>query len=197
MNAKAKARPKPTALVADDDAVLRGLLMRALTDLGFACLGASSVDEALAAPAPDLAVLDVRMPGDGLQAVAPLVAKGTCVVLLTGYGSIPLAVEAVKLGAADVLTKPCDAERIVAVHEKWLTERAGTTDRELAVRDSKSLRTASPRSSVAPAPSLWRVEWEHLQRTLADCGGSVSEAARRLGMHRRSLQRKLKRKPPA
>jgi two-component system response regulator RegA len=91
--------------------------------------------------------------------------------VLTGYGSIATAVEAMKLGAASYLTKPADADQIVAAF------------------DGKQ-----PRAD-AEVPSLARVEWEHIQRVLTDCGGNVSRAARALGIHRRSLQRKLSKHP--
>jgi two-component system response regulator RegA len=95
----------------------------------------------------------------------------TVVVVLTGYGSIATAVESIKLGAAGYLTKPANADQIVAAFD-------GTR----------------PTDDV-PAPSLARVEWEHIQRILVDCSGNVSQAARILGIHRRSLQRKLAKRP--
>jgi two-component system response regulator RegA len=98
--------------------------------------------------------------------------SSTVVVVLTGYGSIATAVESIKLGAASYLTKPADADQILAAFE-------GT----------------QPSSDDTQAPSLARVEWEHIQRVLADCGGNVSRAARVLGIHRRSLQRKLAKRP--
>jgi two-component system response regulator RegA len=95
----------------------------------------------------------------------------TVVVVLTGYGSIATAVESIKLGAASYLTKPADADQIIAAF-------GGTQPEE-----------------HTEVPSLARVEWEHIQRVLADCGGNVSRAARALGIHRRSLQRKLSKYP--
>lgn len=184
MTAKASPKRKPLALVADDDAVLRGLLARALAGLGFDTLTAGSREEALSlaqTTPPDLAVLDIRMPGGGLETIAPLAEAGACVLVLTGYGSIPLAVEAMRRGATDVLTKPCEAERIAHIFQAW--------------RKDVPSRASVP--ADAPAiPSLPEVEWNHLQRVLADCGGNVSAAARRLSMHRKSLQRKLKKVPP-
>jgi two-component system response regulator RegA len=118
--------------------------------------------------------VDLRLPGDsGLRVIRELKAldTSTVVVVLTGYGSIATAVESMKLGAASYLTKPADADQIVAAFE-------GT----------------QPGPDVE-APSLARVEWEHIQRILADCGGNVSQAARVLGIHRRSLQRKLAKYP--
>jgi two-component system response regulator RegA len=96
------------------------------------------------------------------------------VVVLTGYGSIATALEAIRLGARHYLTKPADVDEILAAFDR---ERSG-----------------SPREP-SPVPSLARVEWEHINRVLADCGGNISEAARVLGIHRRSLQRKLAKFP--
>jgi two-component system response regulator RegA len=100
--------------------------------------------------------------------------------MLTGYGSIATALTAMKLGANHYLSKPVDAEEILAAYQRilggeneWLD---GKTDQA--------------------APSLARVEWEHIQRVLADCDGNVTQAAKRLGLHRRSLQRKLAKYPP-
>jgi two-component system response regulator RegA len=94
--------------------------------------------------------------------------------VLTGYGSIATAVESVKLGAATYLTKPVDADQILAAFNG----------------------EASPGSGPGfTVPSLARVEWEHIQRVMADCGGNLSQAARALGIHRRSLQRKLSKDP--
>jgi two-component system response regulator RegA len=101
------------------------------------------------------------------------------VVVLTGYGSIATAVDAIKLGAVHYLTKPADADEVVAAFTRAAPEAAA----------------AAPVDEIA-APSLARAEWEHINRVLSDCGGNVSEAARRLGMHRRSLQRKLAKFPP-
>ena len=110
-----------------------------------------------------------------LKAIDPT----TRIVVLTGYGSIATAVDAVKLGATHYLPKPADADEI------------------LAAFDARGGRRRAPRRREFPAPSLARAEWEHIQRVLGDCGGNVSEAARRLGMHRRSLQLKLRKHPPS
>jgi two-component system response regulator RegA len=129
------------------------------------------------AESPELALVDLKLPGKsgvdvvrGLKAIDPT----TNVVVLTGYGSIATAVETVRLGATAYLTKPVDADQIVAAFE-------GTT-----APDGEHDPVAQP---------LARVEWEHIQRVLSDCGGNVSEAARVLGIHRRSLQRKLSKAP--
>jgi two-component system response regulator RegA len=124
-----------------------------------------------------MAVLDLRMPGgSGLELLRELKRQdpATRVLMLTGYGSIATAVEAVREGAIGYLPKPADADEILAA-------LAGAN-------------TAKERG--IDTPSLARAEWEHIQRVLSDCGGNISEAARRLGIHRRSLQRKLHKYPP-
>jgi two-component system response regulator RegA len=171
---------KPTVLVVDDDEVFRTRLGRALGERGFAVTLAASVAEALAMAeeAPEFAVVDLRMPGQsGMELLKALKAKdpNTRVVMLTGYGSIPTAIEATKLGAAGYLTKPADADDVVKA-------LLGEQVTNVAARET---------------PTLARAEWEYIHRVLADCGDNISEAARRLGIHRRSLQRKLQKYPPA
>ncbi|MFN7976923.1 MAG: response regulator [Vicinamibacterales bacterium] len=166
-------------LVVDDDTAFRTRLMRAFTDRGFSVSGAASYAEAVAAAtadSPEFALVDLKLPGrSGLEVVQALKAiDGTTrIVVLTGYGSIATAVEAMKLGATSYLTKPVDAEQI------------------LAAFDGAAPAPASP----APTATLARVEWEHIQRVLADCDGNISVASRLLGIHRRSLQRKLFKNP--
>jgi two-component system response regulator RegA len=102
----------------------------------------------------------------------------TTIVVLTGYGSIATAIESLKLGAAHYLSKPVDVDQVLSALEGTVGERAiGDGPEPVAV------------------PSLARVEWEHIQRVLHDSGGNVSQAARLLGLHRRSLQRKLSKFP--
>jgi len=125
---------------------------------------------------PQAAIVDLKMPGSsGLDLVPELTARcpGVQVVVLTGYGSIATAVEAVRRGAMNYLTKPLDADQILAAFDK-----------------------EADAPSVEGTPSLARVEWEHIQRILHDCNGNISLAARKLGLHRRSLQRKLGKLPP-
>jgi len=165
-------------LVVDDDAVFRKRLAKAIAARGYEAFDAGSVSEGreLAKRVkPQRAIVDLRMPGEtGLQLVSDLNAmfSDIHVIVLTGYGSIATAVDATKRGAFDYLTKPCDAEQILAAFDK------GADARQKEAENSQ-------------VPSLARVEWEHIHRVLADCGGNISEAARRLGIHRRSLQRKL------
>lgn len=169
-------------MVVDDDPIFRGRLVQALAARGFESCAARDADEALALAAqvrPHRAVVDLRMPGkSGLALVRDLIelVPEIRIVLLTGYGSIATAVEAVRVGAVDYLTKPADTEQILAAFER-------NGDHE-AVEPPEN------------APSLARVEWEHIQRMLSECRGNISESARKLGIHRRSLQRKLAKLPP-
>jgi two-component system, response regulator RegA len=173
-------------MVVDDDATFRARLVSALETRGMQASGAGSPQEAreVAARArPRRAVLDLRMPGgSGLELVSDLLAidPGMEIVVLTGYGSIATALEATRRGAMDYLTKPADADQILAAFEK----NRQKPEAKAAVSDAGTV------------PSLARVEWEHIQRILTDCGGNISRAARVLGIHRRSLQRKLSKYPP-
>lgn len=175
--------PRPSVLLVDDDDVLCGQLERAFARRGFDVRTAADADQALALArddSPELAVVDLRMPGaSGLELLRDLLALDatTRVVMLTGYGSIATAVEAIKLGAVNYVPKPAGIDDILAAFER--------SDTPL-----------EPTSVEFEPPSLARAEWEHIQRVLADCGGNISEAARRLGIHRRSLQRKLQKYPP-
>ncbi|HXJ19031.1 MAG TPA: response regulator [Polyangia bacterium] len=168
-----------TILLVDDDEVFRERMARALRERGHPVVTAGDPTAALAAARtrpPAFAVIDLRMPGpSGLTLIAPLLglAPGARIVVLTGYGSITSAVEALRAGAHDYLSKPVDADQVLAA----LTGEA-----------------SHPAESAAP--SLARAEWEHIQRVLADCGQNISEAARRLGITRRTLQLKLKKYPP-
>jgi two-component system response regulator RegA len=168
-------------LLVEDDRILRERLARALGERGLEVTASGDVAEALVAARadpPELAVVDLKLPGgSGLELVRELIAlePTTKVVVLTGYGSIATAVEAMKLGATHYLAKPADADEILAAL-------------------GRGEPVASPEEPTAP--TLARAEWEHIQRVLADAAGNVSEAARRLGIHRRSLQRKLGRFPP-
>ena len=171
-------------LIVDDDEVLRERLARAFRERGFEVRTASDYDGALAqarADSPEMAVVDLRMPGrSGLEVVRDLKAfdPSTRIVVLTGYGSIATAVEAMRIGATYYVAKPADADDVLAAFERG---------------DAPPLEGAN--TEYVP-PSLARAEWEHINRVMSDCGGNISEAARRLGIHRRSLQRKLQKYPP-
>jgi two-component system response regulator RegA len=174
----------PSILVVDDDRVLRERLAKALAERGYDVRTAADYDVALTVAReepPELAVVDLRMPGgDGIELVHALkqLDATTSIVVLTGYGSIATALEAVRRGATHYLQKPADADEILAAFGR---EGAGEP---ASVRDDHL------------TPSLARAEWEHINRVLADCEGNISAAARRLGIHRRSLQRKLQKRPP-
>ena len=180
----------PDILVVDDDDVLRERVARALRDRGHEVRTAASLAEvqtrtaSASAPAvgwsPEWALVDLRLPdGSGLEAVRLLLAVDphTRVVVLTGYGSIPTAMEAVRAGAFDYIQKPTTVATILRAFE--------------GARPDVPSDMTEP-----PTPSLARNEWEYLHRVLEDVGGNVSEAARRLKIHRRSLQRKLQKHPP-
>ncbi|WP_203290987.1 ActR/PrrA/RegA family redox response regulator transcription factor [Maricaulis parjimensis] len=168
-------------LILDDDAPFRTRLGRAMTGRGFIVSAVGSVDEAkevAKANPPAFAVLDLRLQdGDGLEVVKALhAARADCrVVMLTGYGNIATAVAAVKAGAVDYLSKPADADDIV----KAL----------LAHPEDKPEPPDNPMSAD-------RVRWEHIQRVFELCDHNVSETARRLNMHRRTLQRILAKRAP-
>jgi two-component system response regulator RegA len=174
----------PSILIVDDDVTLRDQLARAFTNRGFDATTAGDYDDAVtlaSADAPELVVVDLRMPGrSGLELIRALKAidAETRIVVLTGYGSIATAIDAMKLGAVYYLPKPADADDILAAFARG---------------DAPPL---SPAQADFAAPSLERLKWEHINLVLADCGGNVSEAARRLHMHRRTLQRMLHKYPP-
>jgi two-component system response regulator RegA len=171
----------PSLLLVDDDPVLCTVMARALGARGFDVTVAHSIEEAMRAveaESPEYALVDLKLgEQSGLKLVSQLKAADpqTRVVILTGHGSIPTAIEAIKLGANYYLTKPADADEVVAAfaHEQG--------DESLPV-DSK------------PMP-VERLEWEYIQRVLHENAGNISATARALSMHRRTLQRKLQKRP--
>ena len=181
MTLAAPLEGEKTLLILDDDAAFRTRLARALEQRGFDVNAVATVAEAsdLAAKTPPAyAVLDLRLEdGSGLSVVEALSRhRPDCrVVILTGYGAIATAVAAVKAGAIDYLAKPADPEDIV----KAL----------LAAPDDRPEPPENPMSAD-------RIRWEHIQRVYELCGHNVSETARRLNMHRRTLQRILAKRAP-
>ncbi|HJT98156.1 MAG TPA: response regulator [Rhodanobacteraceae bacterium] len=171
-------------LLIDDDEVFTRVLARALGARGFSIATAGNRADALAAAraeAPDHAVLDLKLGEEsGLALIPELLAirPALRILLLTGYASIATAVEAIKRGAFDYLAKPVDADQVVQ-----------------ALRGDGHAEHPHAAAPVFAAPPLKRLEWEHIQRVLAECEGNISEAARRLGLHRRTLQRKLAKRP--
>ncbi|MBC7977880.1 MAG: response regulator [Myxococcales bacterium] len=169
-----------TMLVVDDDERLRARLGEAFAERGMNVLLADGHPAAAAlarAHVIDRAVVDLRMPGaHGLTVVQELVELHPVIeiVVLTGYGSIATAVEAMRLGARDYLTKPAHADRILAAFD---SEPDVPQELEFAI------------------PSLAKLEREHIERVLRECNGNISHTARALGVHRRTLQYKLAKFP--
>ncbi len=171
---------KPSLLLVDDDATFRTVLSRALEKRGFAVTLAENVEQALPlanANPPEYAVVDLKMDGaSGLVLVQKLheLDPATRIVMLTGYASIATAVEAIKLGATQYLSKPANADEVVAAFGHH----------------------ANPDAMLETQPvSVERLEWEHIQRVLHENGDNISATARVLNMHRRTLQRKLSKRP--
>jgi two-component system, response regulator RegA len=175
---------QPSVLVIDDDGVFARVLGRALDSRGFATRVAHNAAAAVAAcrhAPPRYAVLDLRLGADnGLRLIPELreIAPHMRILLLTGYASIATAVEAIKRGADDYLAKPVDADAVVA-----------------ALLNSPRSDAAESGSPPDATPPLKRLEWEHIQRILKACDGNISLAAQKLGLHRRTLQRKLAKRP--
>ena len=170
-----------TLLILDDDDPLRGRLSRAMEKKGFAVKEAKTVSEGLKIAINNptsFALVDLRLEdGNGLDVVKELFKnKKDCrIVMLTGYGNLPTAVAAVKAGAIDYMAKPVDADDVEAAL--------------LASPESKAKPPENPMSAD-------RVKWEHIHRVFELCNRNVSETARRLKMHRRTLQRILQKKSP-
>jgi two-component system response regulator RegA len=180
----AEAVGADSIMIVDDTYVLRDRLALAMQQRGLRVETAGNYEEAVEIfhdRATDLAVLDLRMPGrSGLELLRKLlqIKPDARVIMLSGFGSIPTSIDAVRAGAVNFLSKPADADDILGAFVRG---------------DEPSV----PEGATSfPAPSLARNEWEHIHRVLADCGGNISEAARRLGIHRRSLQRKLRKRAP-
>lgn len=168
-------------LLVDDDERFRERLLKAFRQRGLVAEGASGYEQALSLARTtrfQRALIDLRMPGqDGLSLLRALLQQDSelYVVVLTGFGSIATAVEAMQLGARNYLTKPCDADRILSA---FSAEPAGEAN-----------------EPVFETPSLARIEREHIERVLRECSGNISKTARVLGIHRRTLQYKLAKFP--
>lgn len=168
-------------LIIDDDEMFCHVMQRALTRRGFEVQVANDADQALAAARqspPQLATLDLKLEHtSGLKLLPELleVVPDCRVVVLTGYSSIATAVEAIKLGAVNYLCKPVDADEVVHAFNRE------EGDPDINIADNP--------------PSINRVTWEHIQKVLQEHDGNVSATARALGMHRRTLQRKLQKRP--
>lgn len=180
-DALSEVSPRPSLLLVDDDPTFCTVLKLALGKRGFEVHDATDVASGVRlaeAIEPEYAVIDLRIGQEsGLVLVKRLheLDANTRIVMLTGFASIATAVEAIKLGAIHYLAKPADADEIVAaLHKSEGDESVEIKDKPLSVR---------------------RLEWEHLQKILVEHGGNISAAARALGMHRRTLQRKLEKRP--
>ncbi|WP_246780422.1 ActR/PrrA/RegA family redox response regulator transcription factor [Rhizobium sp. AQ_MP] len=173
--------PDPSLLIVDDDAPFLRRLARAMESRGFVVELAGSVAEGISKAkegAPAYAVVDLRLgDGTGLDVIEAIRERrsDTRIIVLTGYGNIATAVTAVKLGALDYLAKPADADDVYLA----LTQRPG----------EKAEIPENPMSAD-------RIRWEHIQRVYESCERNVSETARRLNMHRRTLQRILAKRAP-
>ncbi len=172
-----------TVLLIEDDESFRITLALALRRRGCEVLQATNGPAALetlrSVAAPSGIVLDMRLGQEnGMSLIAELcrLAPQTRLIVLTGYGSIPNAIEAVRLGADDYLLKPASADQVLAALQGH--------------------STTSPRPAASDLPTLARLEWEHIQRVLSDSHGNISHAAEALGIDRRTLQRKLGKQPP-
>jgi len=169
-------------LVIDDDETFNAVLTRALNRRGLSALGAGDAQAALALARrepPGRVVLDLNLAGNsGLALIEPLLAiNADCrIVVLTGYASIATAVDAIKLGAVQYLAKPVEVDAI------------------LAAFDADARPTGQPEPTAVPF-SVGRMEWEYIQRILHEHEGNISATARVLRMHRRTLQRKLAKRP--
>ncbi|MBK6957274.1 MAG: response regulator transcription factor [Nitrosomonas sp.] len=171
----------PSLFIVDDDKVFCDVLAKAMTKRGFSVTCAYTIDDALKlaeTSAPEYAIVDLKLSSEsGLVLVEKLKTLDPCtrIVMLTGYASIATAVEAIKLGATHYLAKPVDADDIMAAFERTSGE-------------SNIAISAHPLS-------VGRLEWEYIQRVLTENDNNVSVTARILNMHRRTLQRKLAKKP--
>lgn len=160
--------------VVEDDPIYGPALCRALGRLGFEATLSTTIEEALDEPEPHpLALIDLNLPdGSGIEVVRVLAARGAQVVVLTGHGSINAAVQCMREGATDFLTKPVSTE-------------------EVGMALQKALEAAGEPLAEPGSERLDDVERAHILAILNDCDGNISEAARRLGLYRRTLQRKL------
>lgn len=179
-----ESRRPDTILLVDDDDTFRQRLERAFARRGFTVFSAGNYDEAMQmvrAHRPALAVVDLKMDGrSGLEVLtdALVIDPELMAVVLTGFGSIATATEAIRRGAVNYIPKPADVDDILRAFD--LSAPAPVTETDIDFEP----------------PTLARAEWEHIQRVLTDCDGNVSAAAERLGLHRRTLQRKLYKYPP-
>ncbi len=171
----------PSMMIVDDDVDLCHALSRAFTRRGFDVQVAHNAEQALAMAQdepPENALVDLSMPGESGLTLIPKLKElddGMQIVVLTGYASIATAVDAIKLGALHYLAKPAGIDEILAAFRMTEPDPDTPINRQ--------------------PPSVDRMEWEHIQRVLRENNGNISETARQLRMHRRTLQRKLSKRP--
>lgn len=174
--------PIERVFIIDDDPTFNRILQRSFSNRGIAALGTVSTDGVAAAihsHAPDAVILDLNLGGtSGLELITTIrkAAPSARILILTGYASITTAVEAIKLGAFQYLAKPTDIDSI------------------LRALEGPAPDGSSNEMDIEPM-SIGRLEWEHIQRVLAEHDGNISATARALKMHRRTLQRKLAKRP--
>lgn len=172
-------------LLVEDDEIFGRVISRAMQQRGFEVVHALSLDAAsgkVSTQGFDLAVLDLNLGGHSSLPLIPTLKQhnpNMRILVLTGYASIATAVDAIKLGADNYLSKPADADEILA-----------------ALLGEHSLQQEDPNVIQEPM-SVRRLEWEHIQKILKENDGNISETARQLRMHRRTLQRKLQKRPVA
>jgi two-component system, response regulator RegA len=188
--------PEPDApagarlLIVEDDEYMRGYLQRSLEEMKFDVDAVSNYEDAILVASsyvPDHALLDIRIPGgNGLQLIQPLRAlnRKMRIVLFTAYPSIASTVDAIRQGADDYLPKPATLAQI----------------QDVFTREPSARTSSDPTATGDEAPpqmhSLARVRWEYINFVLRECDWNIAETARRLGIHRQSLQRMLKKHPP-
>ncbi|MGB4248823.1 MAG: response regulator transcription factor [Pseudohongiellaceae bacterium] len=172
-------------LLVEDDEVFAHVICRAMRQRGYQIVHAASLPAAtqcMETEVFDHAILDLNLSGHSSLPLIPLLKQlnpAMQILVLTGYASIATAVEAIKLGANNYLSKPADADEILAA---LVQDSEGGTENSASIQEPMSVR---------------RLEWEHIQKVLKENDGNISETARQLKMHRRTLQRKLQKKPVA
>jgi len=171
-------------LIVDDDEPFRTRLAQAFSSRDYQALSVANIEDARDAVSqfmPTHAVVDLHLKTQsGLDLIPLFLVSKIKSVVLTGYGSVATALEAVRLGAINYLAKPVGVEEL-----------------SLALFGPPLAQTGLQPEETEAVPSLTRVEWEHIQRVLRDCGGNITRAAKKLGLHRQALQRKLKHPPPS
>jgi two-component system response regulator RegA len=171
-------------LLVEDDEVFARVISRAMAHRHYTlhhAPGAGAVPAMLNRQQFDWAILDLNLGGHSSLSLIPVLKQHNpdiTILVLTGYASIATAVEAIKLGASNYLAKPADADEILA-----------------ALQTRTSITAAAPEPEIQGRMSVRRLEWEHIQQVLKENNGNISETARQLGMHRRTLQRKLQKRP--